>query len=159
MRRMDPIDQLSLEWAGSYRHYHAAMMRTLAVGEATGYQRHLFSAVREALEEMTEALAPGRPVGEVDDAHRRVLDAAGLEEHRFAACGYSLGTTFSPNWMDWPMLFSGNPVPAEPGMVFFLHCVVADSGRGVAMSLGHTCLVTGSGREVLSARPPEFIVA
>src|SRR5829696_8867215 len=158
MRRMDPVDQLSLEWAGSYRHYHAAMMRTLAVGEATGYQRHLFSAVREALEEMTEALAPGRSVGEVDDAHRRVLDAAGLEEHRFAACGYSLGTTFSPNWMDWPMLFSGNPVPAEPGMVFFLHCVVADSGRGVAMSLGRTCLVTGSGREVLSARPLEFIV-
>jgi Xaa-Pro dipeptidase len=37
MRRMDPIDQLSLEWAGSYRHYHAAMMRTLAVGEASGY--------------------------------------------------------------------------------------------------------------------------
>src|SRR5215213_9779106 len=104
MRRMDPVDQLSLEWAGSYRHYHAAMMRTLAVGEATGYQRDLFSAVREALEEMTEALAPERPVGEVDDAHRRVLDAAGLEEHRFAACGYSLGTTFSPNWMDRPTL-------------------------------------------------------
>jgi Xaa-Pro dipeptidase len=107
---------------------------------------------------MTEALAPGRPVGEVDDAHRRVLDAAGLEEHRFAACGYSLGTTFSPNWMDWPMLFSGNSVLAEPGMVFFLHCVVADSGRGVAMSLGRTCLVTPSGREVLSARPLNLIV-
>src|SRR5215211_4270051 len=120
MRRMDPVDQLSLEWAGSYRHYHAAMMRTLCVGEASAYQRHLFSVVREALEEMTGALTPGRPVGEVDDAHRRVLDAAGLEEHRYAACGYSLGTTFSPNWMDWPMLFSGNSVPAEPGMVFFL---------------------------------------
>jgi Xaa-Pro dipeptidase len=158
MRRMDPVDQLSLEWAGSYRHYHAAMMRTLAVGEATRYQRHLFSAVREALEKMSEALAPGRPVGEVDDAHRRVLDAAGLEEHRFAACGYSLGTTFSPNWMDWPMLFSGNSVSAEPGMVFFLHCIVVDSGRGVAMSLGHTCLVTGAGREVLSAQPLELIV-
>jgi Xaa-Pro dipeptidase len=153
MRRMDAVDQLSLEWAGSYRHYHAAMMRTLAVGEANGYQRHLFSAVAEALEEMTGALAPGRPVGEVDDAHRRVLDAAGLGEHRFAACGYSLGTTFSPNWMDWPMLFSGNAVLAEPGMVFFLHCIVVDSEKGVAMSLGHTCLVTENGREVLSARP------
>ena len=152
MRRMDPVDQLSLEWAGSYRHYHAAMMRTLCVGEASDYQRRLFSAVREAQEEMTEALAPGRPVGEVDDAHRRVLDAAGLEEHRFAACGYSLGTTFSPNWMDWPMLFSGNSVLAEPGMVFFLHCIVTDSDRGVAMSLGRTCLVTETGREVLSAR-------
>jgi Xaa-Pro dipeptidase len=158
MRRMDPVDQLSLEWAGSYRHYHAAMMRTLCVGEASDYQRHLFSVVREALEEMTEALAPGRPVGEVDDAHRRVLDAAGLEKHRYAACGYSLGTTFSPNWMDWPMLFSGNSVPAEPGMVFFLHCVVADSERGVSMSLGRTCLVTDEGREVLSARPLELIV-
>jgi Xaa-Pro dipeptidase len=158
MRRMDPVDQLSLEWAGSYRHYHAAMMRTLCVGEASDYQRHLFSVVREALEEMTEALAPGRPVGEVDDAHRRVLDAAGLEKHRYAACGYSLGTTFSPNWMDWPMLFSGNSVPAEPGMVFFLHCVVADSERGVGMSLGRTCLVTDEGREVLSARPLELIV-
>jgi Xaa-Pro dipeptidase len=158
MRRMDAVDQLSLEWAGSYRHYHAAMMRTLAVGEASDYQRHLFSVVREALEEMTGALAPGRPVGEVDDAHRRVLDAAGLGEHRFSACGYSLGTTFSPNWMDWPMLFSGNTVLAEPGMVFFLHCIVADSDNGVAMSLGHTCLVTDNGREVLSAHPLELIV-
>jgi Xaa-Pro dipeptidase len=158
MRHMDPVDQLSLEWAGSYRHYHAAMMRTLGVGEASDYQRHLFSVVREALEEMTGALTPGRPVGEVDDAHRRVLDAAGLEKHRYAACGYSLGTTFSPNWMDWPMLFSGNPVPAEPGMVFFLHCIVTDSARGVAMSLGRTCLVTDTGREVLSARPLELIV-
>src|SRR5690606_14592416 len=28
-RRLDPKDQLTLEWAGAYRHYHAAMMRTL----------------------------------------------------------------------------------------------------------------------------------
>lgn len=158
MRKMDPVDQLSLEWAGSYRHYHAAMMRTLAVGEASDYQRSLHSAVREAIEAMTEALSPGRPVGEVDDAHRRVLDAAGLKEHRFAACGYSLGTTFSPNWMDKPMLYSGNPVPAEPGMVFFLHCIVTDSDRGVAMSLGYTCLVTDTGREVLSKQPLDMIV-
>ena len=158
MRRMDQIDQLSLEWAGSYRHYHAAMMRTLAVGEATDYQRNLHSAVREAIEAMTDALSPGRPVGEVDDAHRRVLDAAGLKEHRFAACGYSLGTTFSPNWMDKPMLYSGNPVLAEPGMVFFLHCIVTDSGSGVAMSLGYTCLVTDTGREVLSEQPLDMIV-
>ena len=158
MRRMDAVDQLSLEWAGVYRRYHVAMMRTLVVGRASGYQRELFSAVSEATEAMTEALAPGRPVGEVDTAHRRVLDAAGLEKHRFAACGYSLGTTYQPNWMDWPMLYEGNSVYAEPGMVFFLHCIVTDSDRGVAMSLGRTCLVTETGREVLSGRPPDLIV-
>lgn len=158
MRRMDPVDQLNLEWAGVYRRYHAAMMRTLIVGEASHYQLHVFDAVREGLEAMTEALTPGRPVGEVDDAHRRVLDAAGLKKHRLAACGYSQGTTFQPNWMDWPMLFSGNPVLAEPGNVFFLHCIVVDSDRGVAMSLGRTCLVTDTGREVLSKRPLDMIV-
>ncbi len=158
MRQLDENDQLSLEWAGVYRRYHAAMMRTLVVGEASKYQRYLFDAVREATEAMTEALAPGRPVGEVDTAHRRVLDAAGLEKHRFAACGYSQGTTFQPNWMDWPMLYEGNSVLAVPGMTFFLHCIVTDSDRGVAMSLGRTCLVTESGREVLSKQPLDLIV-
>jgi Xaa-Pro dipeptidase len=158
MRQLDENDQLSLEWAGVYRRYHAAMMRTLVVGEASEYQRYLFDAVREATEAMTEALAPGRPVGEVDTAHRRVLDAAGLEKHRFAACGYSQGTTFQPNWMDWPMLYEGNSVLAEPGMTFFLHCIVTDSDRGVAMSLGRTCLVTETGREVLSKLPLDLIV-
>lgn len=158
MRHLDENDQLSLEWAGVYRRYHAAMMRTLVVGEASEYQRYLFEAVREATEAMTEALAPGQPVGEVDTAHRRVLDAAGLEKHRFAACGYSQGTTFQPNWMDWPMLYEGNSVLAEPGMVFFLHCIVTDSDRGVAMSLGRTCLVTETGREVLSKQPLDMLI-
>lgn len=158
MRNLDQEDQLSLEWAGVYRRYHAAMMRTLVVGKASDYQRYLFDAVREATEAMTEALVPGRSVGEVDTAHRRVLDAAGLEKHRFAACGYSQGTTFQPNWMDWPMLYEGNSVVAQPGMVFFLHCIVTDSDRGVAMSLGRTCLVTETGREVLSKQPLDMIV-
>jgi hypothetical protein len=35
---------------------------------------------------------------------------------------------------------------------------VADSDRGVAMSLGRTCLVTETGREVLPARPLDLIV-
>jgi len=158
MRHLDPVDQLTLEWAGIYRRYHAACMRTLVVGRASPDQRKLFTIVKEGMEAMTEALVPGRPVGEVDDAHRKVLDGAGLERHRLAAVGYSMGTTFQPNWMDWPMLYSTNSVLAEPGNVFFLHCVVLDSDRGLAMSLGRTCYVTESGREVLSRHPLELII-
>lgn len=158
MRRMDTVDQLQLEWAGVYRRYHAAMMRTIIVGGASEYQKRAFSAVQAGMEAMTEALAPGRPIGEVDDAHRRVLDAAGFEKHRLAAVGYSMGTTFQPNWMDWPMLFSGNSYLAQSGNIFFLHCVVLDSDRGMAMSLGHTCLVTETGQEILSRTPLELVV-
>lgn len=158
MRHLDPVDQLTLEWAGVFRRYHAACMRTLVVGRASAAQRELHAVVVEGMEAMTEALVPGRPVGEVDDAHRRVLDGAGLERHRLAAVGYSMGTTFQPNWMDWPMLFSTNPVLAEPGNVFFLHTVVLDSDRGLAMSVGRSCLVTESGREVLSKQPLDLVV-
>ena len=53
------------------------------------------------------------------------------------------------------MLFSGNTVQAEPGMVFFLRCMVADSENGFASSPGHARLMTGKGREV---RPLELIL-
>lgn len=158
MRSLDSVDQLSLEWAGSYRRYHAAMMRTILIGEVSDYQRRLFDVTYQATEAMTEALAPGRPVDEVAKAHSKTLDSAGLKQYRFASCGYSLGATFSPKWMDWPGLYEGNTVLAEPGMVFFLHCIVADSDRGIAMSLGRTSLVTEAGREVLSQRPLELII-
>jgi Xaa-Pro dipeptidase len=66
------------------------------------------------------------------------------------ACGYSLGTTFAPNWMDFPMLYAGQSVEARPGMVFFIHIIVFDAAAGLAMTLGRTSLVTQTGSETLS---------
>ena len=65
--------------------------------------------------------AYGDTVGEVFDAHAVVLDRAGYRAHRMNATGYSLGTTFAPNWMDWPMFYHGNPELAAPGQVYFIH--------------------------------------
>ena len=64
-------------------------------------------------------LKPGNRASDVFDAHAKVLDSLGYKKSRMNACGYSLGTTFSPNWMDWPMLYTGNPVILAPGMIFF----------------------------------------
>ena len=108
-RALDGQDQLTLEWAGAYRHYHAAMMRTIVVGNVPARQQALYDAAHAALLATEAALVPGNIVGDAFDAHARVMDDAGLRAHRLNACGYSLGTTFSPNWMDWPMLFHGNP--------------------------------------------------
>ncbi len=157
-RELDPQDQLTLEWAGAYRHYHAAMMRTLVVGRSPDRQIEMHGVAVEALLAVEAALQPGRPLGEAFDAHARVLDKAGYQAHRLNACGYSMGTTFSPNWMDWPMLYHGNPVEAGPGMVFFCHMIIFDSERGLAMSLGRTSLITERGAEPLSALPLDLIV-
>jgi Xaa-Pro dipeptidase len=87
-----------------------------------------------------------------------VCDAHGYGPHRLNACGYSLGTTFAPNWMDWPMFHRGNPVPAEPGMVFFLHMILLDSSSETAMCPGQTVIVGDQGNEVLSTMPLDLVV-
>ena len=156
-RHLDPEDQLTLEWAGSYRHYHAAMMRTIRVGPVPARQREMHGVARDALLAVEAALRPGRPIGEAFDAHAATLDRAGYRAHRLNACGYSLGTTFAPNWMDWPMLYHGNPVEAVPGMVFFCHMIIFDSERGLAMTLGRTSLITEQGAEPLSKAPLDLI--
>ena len=56
------------------------------------------------------------------------------------------------------MLYSGNPLPAAPGMVLFLHAILADAGHNLAMSLGHTLIVTATGSEVLSRLEHEYTV-
>lgn len=158
-RALDPIDQLTMEFAGVYRRYHACLMRTIAIGGATDHQRRMFEATKDALMAMTEAAKPGRPLGEIDEAHRRAYDAAGFNHARMAACGYSLGATYRPNWMDVPpMLYVGNPLPAQPGMVLFLHAILIDRSKGFAMSAGHTVIITDKGCEVLSRAPLEYCI-
>ena len=151
-RKLDPQDQLTLEWAAAYRHYHAAMMRTIPIGRATELHKKMHTVTIDAMDACLEALKPGRPIGEVFDAYAQVCDTAGMREHRLNATGYSLGTTFAPNWMDWPMFYHGNPVIAAENMVFFLHMILMDSDTNHAMCFGHTVVVTESVRmcEVLS---------
>ena len=158
-RHLDAVDQITMEFAGSYRHYCACLMRTAAVGKADPRQRLMFEATRDALAAMTDAARPGPPIGEIDDAHRRVFDAAGFGSARLAACGYSLGASFKPTWMDVPpMIYSGNPMLAQPGMVLFLHAILVDAPHNLAMSLGHTILITDQGSEALSRLTPEYSV-
>jgi Xaa-Pro dipeptidase len=157
-RTLAAADQLTLEFAGTYRHYHSCLMRTLVVGTPPARQIALHAAAQDALLACEAALRPGRPISEVFDAHARVLDDAGLSRYRLNACGYSLGTTYAPNWMDWPMLYAGNPVIAEPGMVFFIHMIIFDDDDGLAMTLGRTSLVTEQGADVLSKAPLDLVV-
>ena len=157
-RKLDPEDQLTLEWAGVYRHYHAAMMRTIPVGRVTAQHREMHAVCLEAMTACESALRPGIPIGEVFDAYARTCDNSGMRKHRLNATGYSMGTTFSPNWMDWPMFYHGNQVLAEKNMVFFLHMILMDSDSGNAMCFGQSYVVNDSGCECLSRHSLELVV-
>jgi len=157
-RKLDEIDQLSLEWAGTYKHYHSALFRTIPIGKVNDKQKKMYAACVEALKSCENKLKPGNKVGEVFDVHADVFDRLGYKKSRMNACGYSLGTTFSPNWMDWPMLYTGNPVILQPGMVFFMHMILMDSENELAMNLGETYLITPSGNERLGKKKLDLVI-
>jgi len=150
-------DQLSIEWAGTYKHYHSAMFRTIPVGKPNSKHIKMHEACLEALKNCENKLIPGNTVGEVFDIHAKIFDNHGYNKSRMNACGYSLGSTFSPNWMDWPMLYEGNPYIITPGNVFFMHMILMDSDSNLAMNLGETYLVTENGNERLGKQKLDLV--
>ena len=157
-RKLTKNDQLTLEWAGVYHHYHAAMMRTVLVGKVSKRHQELFDAARDALLAVEKAMVPGKTFGDVFDAHSRVMEAHGLTRHRLNACGYSLGARFAPSWMDMPMFYSGNPEPIASDMTLFAHMILVDSESETAMTLGRTYLTTEGEPKPLSRHDLDLIV-
>ena len=152
-------DQLTIEWAGTYKHYHSAMFRTIQIGKANPKHYKMYEACVEALTKCQKKLVPENTVGEVFDTHAKIFDDLGYKKSRMNACGYSLGATFSPNWMDTPpMIFADNPLILQSGMVFFMHMILMDSENQLAMNLGETYLVTEKGNERLGKQKLDLIV-
>ncbi len=151
-------DQLTIEWAGTYRHYHSAMFRTIPIGKANQKHFKMHEACVEALTNCENKLKPGNKIGEVFDIHAKTFDDHGFKNARMNACGYSLGATFSPNWMDWPMLYTRNPYVIQSGNVFFMHMILMDSDSNLAMNLGETYLVTENGNERLGKQKLDLVV-
>ena len=60
--------------------------------------------------------------------------------------------------MHWPMLYTGNPVLLEPGMVFFMHMILMDSGNKLSMNLGKTYLVTNSGNQRMGKKKLDLVI-
>ncbi|MDF1634670.1 Xaa-Pro peptidase family protein [Mycoplana sp. MJR14] len=156
-RRLDASDQLTLEWAGVSAHYHAAMMRTVVIGEPTNRHSELYSACRETIQAIEMVLRPGNTFGTVFDTHARIMDERGLARHRLNACGYSLGARFSPSWMEQQMFHVGNPQEILPDMSLFVHMIIMDSDTGTAMTLGQTYLTTTDEPKALSRYGLDFI--
>lgn len=152
------VDQVQFEFASAYRHYHAGLMNVILTGGAAPEYHRMFDACADALAACKNALMPGRPLGDVYDAHARVLSGAGYEKHILKACGYSMGATYPPTWMDMPMIYAGNSHVVQPGMVFFLHMQILDSDSGRAMSLGEQVHVTPGGCERITHAPDRLIV-
>ncbi len=157
-RTLDPVDQLTLEFAGVYRHYHSALMRTIPIGKAKREHLELYEICLEALNACESKLKVGSTAGDVFEQHRLVIDKTKYKSARLNACGYSLGATFAPNWMDWPMLYENNPILIDKNQVFFMHMILMHSETQTAMNLGETYIITETGCERLGKLKLDLVV-
>ena len=154
-----PRDQVQFEIAAAYRHYHAALMYVILTGALDPRHRHMFDACATALGACEAALRPGNTVGAVFETHARVMTEAGYPGHFLNACGYTMGATYPPTWMDWPMLYAGEPQVLATNMVFFLHMILLNSDTGLSMSLGETVIITDTGCEPISHAPRHLLIS
>ena len=151
-------DQLMMEFGAAYRHYHACLVRVALTGTPAPAHRAMHEACVAALAACQEACRPGREVGDVFDAHARVLDEAGFAHARLNACGYSISANYPPTWMEQPMFFHANRFRMRENMVFFMHMFLLDERTGLAMATGESCIVHADGVEKLSGMPHELVV-
>ena len=156
-RQLGDPDQLTMEWSGAFHHYHAPSMRTLVVGQPLKRHEELFEICAAALSEVESILKPGNTFGDLFDTHAKVIDQMGAHSHRLNACGYGIGASFAPGWMDWPLIYRGNETLICPHMSLFIHMILMDSDSGVAMTLGRSYITTEGEPESLSAIPLELI--
>ncbi|MCA3564621.1 MAG: aminopeptidase P family protein [Methylocystis sp.] len=157
-RKLAANDQITLEFAGVFRHYHAAAMRTHVIGRPRPLHLSYHAAAREALLACEAEMRPGRTAGDVFAAHARIFADHGLSAHRLNACGYSLGAKFTPSWMDWPMFFEANDYVLEPGMVMFAHMILMDSETETAMCLGRTSIITETMAEPITIPDLDLVI-
>ena len=159
-KKISKNDQVIVELAASFCRYHVCIESTIVLGKVDARQTEMMAVAVDAIEQIKEAARPGLQLGTLDNIHRSVLDSSGFATERFSACGYALGCTFKPTWMDVPpMIYSGNPLLLEPNMVFFVHIMIPDTRTGIAVGIGQTFAIKEAGHvEVFSDLPTHLFV-
>ncbi|TKT69598.1 Xaa-Pro peptidase family protein [Aquamicrobium sp. LC103] len=153
-RVMREGDGVFLELAASRDRYHAALMRSVWIGEAPADARRMMDTALRALDAALGAMRPGVAGSAPHDAAQIVIDAAGHTAAFRKRTGYSIGAAFAPDWGEGAImsLFSNVSRLLEPGMVF--HLPVTLRRHGVfTVGASETVIVTENGVEPLSGLP------
>ena len=153
--------------------YCSDMTRTVHLGRASGREWDVYHSVLEAQQAAVAAVAPGVTCGEVDEAARSVLRAAGLEKEFSHSTGHGVGLEIHEGpriaAKQEQVLEAGMVITIEPGA--YLSSGAAEAGvaaegkrrsgsrakgvHPVAKAFGvrieDMVLVTTSGCEVLTA--------
>jgi Xaa-Pro dipeptidase len=156
-RKLRTGDAVTLENAGAYNRYHAALFRTACVGGRKAADKGMLAfrdAVVEGCAIGIEAVRPGNTCADVHNAVQRHIDRLGFTDYFRKRAGYSIGLAFGPDWGEGHILslYHNQPAELKPGMVFHMPVTLSLRGK-YTVGCSETIVVTAKGRRVLSRVP------
>ena len=158
-RHVRESDQLAYEIGNGYRHYHAASMAVLLTGpNVDPRHRKMHEACVAALQAIQEVMRPGNTVGDMFKAHVDAYERHGFGHAILNACGYTMGATWPPTWMERPMIIRDDPLVLLPNMTFFTHMILVDGDLGLTMALGEQAIILEDKLEIVTHVPRDLIV-
>jgi Xaa-Pro aminopeptidase len=113
-------DLVTIDCGARFGGYHADMTRTIAVGQASGWQLEVYDLVAAAQAAGVAAARPGRSVADVDETARAMISDAGHGGHFSHGLGHGVGLEIH----EAPSIGSGKPgtlgdrvpITIEPGI-------------------------------------------
>lgn len=152
-------DSVFLEIGGCKKRYHAAMMRTVFVGQPDQALYEGEKLVQEAMAASIEFIKPGVTAGQVDAVGRRVISQSSFGVEQVSRAGYSIGLGLPPDWGEGHILSlqPGERRLLEPNMTFHLIPWVQIPGKG-GIGFSETVRVTENGCEPITNFPRQLFV-
>ena len=150
-RALTPGDMLVIDWGASYNGYISDITRTFAVGEVESEMEQIATIVLQANTAGRLAIRPGVPAGEVDQAARSVIEAAGYGRFFTHRTGHGLGM----EGHEEPYIRSGSDLPLAAGMTFTIEPGIYLPDRN-GVRIEDDVVVTEQGMESLTDLPREL---
>lgn len=150
-RVIQPFEPVFLEIAGCMKRYHAAMMRTVFVGEPDESLWEAEKLVQEAMEACIDAIKPDVTAASVDAAGRSVIANSRLGAQQSSRTGYSIGIALPPDWGEGHILSlqQNETRLLQSNMTFHLIPWAQVPGKG-GIGFSETVRVTEDGCEFIT---------
>jgi Xaa-Pro aminopeptidase len=132
--------------------YCSDMTRTLHVGRPQAEAQRAYEAVKDAQQAALEAVKPGRSVGEIDEAARKLLRKTNLDKYFTHSTGHGLGLEIH----EAPRVAAAQNEPLQPGMVITIEPGVYIPGKW-GLRIEDTIVVTEKGCEILTPCSKDLI--
>ena len=114
----------------SVQGYNSDVTRTFIFGAPDADQQRIWDLERAAQQAAFDAVRPGVPCQAIDDAARRVLEAAGLgPDYRLPGLPHRTGHGCGLSIHEAPYLVRGNALPLAPGMCCSNEPMIVVPGR------------------------------